>query len=71
LEKYESQMGFDALMWQHDAVSEFICDALMWQCDAVSEFIWAKYVAVQPRNAVPVDTHNLTLAHQFDTLLSG
>ena len=24
----------------------FICDALMWQRDAVSEFIWAKYMAV-------------------------
>ena len=28
------------LMWQRDAVSEFICDTLMWQHDAVSEFIW-------------------------------
>ena len=41
---YELSLCFSfsryALMWQRDAVSEFICHALLWQRDAVSEFIW-------------------------------
>jgi len=41
----------------------FMCDALVRQRDAVSEFIYAKYVAVWPRDAVPVGAHGSTLAH--------
>ena len=50
-------------MWRHDAVSEFKCDALMWQRNAVSEFIWASTWLCSDMLAVPVNTHNFTLAH--------
>ena len=37
-----------AFMWQHDAVGEFMCAS--------------HYLAVLPHDAVPVETHKLTLA---------